>query len=247
MSRTCPYMNFNVSFKPIEGVTQKFINNAQSVLITSFGNPEILPIPDTVPDDVPRVIATSYDKCSQLILTKVNCSLTTNFEGDSSINLEKCTAYFNEKVATVQQMVRMLGDADLECQFLGITVGLIFDKDNAVNLLRKSITKLQMEDLCDIDLQITRVIEERYYVNIRIANARLFGKEINPMVCGYLNNVQRSGIRVTIDINNRYAFNSGLVKSKACDLNEIEKIRTIVADTINSLPNVFGEGVFDDC
>lgn len=247
MSKKCPHMNFSTTFNPVVGITQKFINNAQNILINDFGNPNILPVPDVVQDDVPRVIMSSNGGHSQIVLSKINCSLTTNFDENYSDDVKKCIKYFGERVDIVNQMINALDrDNSLVLNFLGITTGLIFDKDDAVDLLRKNITKIQINDICDIDLQITRIVEDRYYVNIRIANTRLFSQNINPLACGFLENEYHNGIMVTIDVNNRYAFSKGLTRIKECSLKEIEKIKTLTEDTINSLADIFGDDVFNE-
>lgn len=247
MNRKCEYINFCATFNPIADVTKKFINNSQKLLVDDFCTPNILPVPDVLPDDVPRIVTSSNGKHSQIILSKINCSLTTKFDENFSGDLAKCINYFEEKVTTVSDIVNTLNDdSTLVLNFLGITTGLIFDNEEALHLLQNNITKIQVEDICDIDLQITRIVEERYYINIRISNARLFNKVVNTLSCGFLANEYHNGIRVTIDVNNRYAFSKGITKTKKCELDEIKKIKELTENTINSLPDIFGKEVFSE-
>ena len=247
MSRKCTHMNFNATFNPVVGLTQKFINNSQHILNNDFTAPNILPVPDVVQDDVPRVIVNSNGGHSQVILSKINCSIVTNFDDNFSGNLEECIRYFGERVITINKVMNALeSDDSLKLKFMGITTELIFDKENAVKLLLENVIKVQVDDLCDIDLQITRIVEERYYINIRISNTRLFSQNINPLDCGFLKNEYHDAIRVTIDVNNRYAFSKGLTEIQACSLDEIKKIRELSEDTISSLSAIFGKGVFSE-
>ena len=247
MNRKCTHMSFSATFNPIVDLTQKFINNAQHILNVDFASPNILPVPDVVQDDVPRVVVNSKGSHSQVVLSKINCSITTNFDDDFSGDLEKCNSYFDERVKTINRVVNSLeNDDSLKLKFMGITTELVFDKNDAVKLILENVTKVQADDLCDIDLQITRIVEDRYYVNIRVSNSRLFNQNINPLECGFLENEYHDAIRVTIDVNNRYAFSKGIVKIQECSLAEIEKIKKLSEDTVNSLSTIFGEGVFSE-
>ena len=81
--------------------------------------------------------------------------------------------------------------------------------EDAVTILSNNLAKVKLEDICDIDLQVTHIVEQRYYVNIRISNTRLFEKNVNSLSYGFLKNTHKNGIRIVIDINNRYAFSKG--------------------------------------
>ena len=106
--------------------------------------------------------------------------------------------------------------------------------------------KINTKDICDINLQISRVIQERYYINVRFSNTRLFTNKINALDCGFLDNEHHNGIQVIIDVNNRYAFSKGKTRNEKCKLEEIEQIKSILENTIKTLPDVYGRGVFNE-
>lgn len=245
MNRKCTHMNFSATFNPVMGITQKFINNSQHILCDSFSNPNILPVPDMIQDDVPRIITNSNEGCTQIVLSKINCSVSADFDEDCSHDLQKCMTYFSNCVSKAGQVINTLEtDDELMLKFLGVTTELIYDRDDAINLLKDRVINSRINDICDINLQITRITQERYYINIRISNTRLFNKNINPLSCGFLENEHTNGICVTIDINNRYAFSKGLTRIKECSLNEIETIESLLKKTIISLPDIFGKEIF---
>lgn len=247
MNGKCKYMNFSTTFNPVAGITQKFINNSQCALGDRFSNPNILPVPDMIQDDVPRIISNSNDGYSKIILSKINCSVSANFDDDWSNDWIKCMQYFENCISTAKEIAATLETDDkLMLKFLGITTKLFYDSNDAVHLLENHIINAQLNNICDIDLQVTQVIQDRYYINIRIANSRLFDNNINPLSCGFLENNYTNGICVTIDINNRYAFSKGLTRDKECNLIEIETIKSLLQETIESLPEIFGKEVFNE-
>lgn len=247
MSRKCTYMNFSTTFNPIIGITQKFIDNSQRALCGRFSSPNILPVPEMLQDDVPRIISNSIDESSQIILSKINCSVSTNFGDDLSSDQLECMNYFENCISTAEEIINTLEtDDELLLKFLGITTKLIYNSSDSVDLLKNNVVNAKLNNICDIDFQITQVVQDRYYANIRIANTRLFDNNINPLSCGFLENNYTNGICVTIDVNNRYAFSKGLTRINKCNLNEIETIKLILQETIASLPDIFGKEVFGE-
>ena len=247
MSRKCTQMNFNATFNSINGITQKFIDNSQNELLKDFNVPQIIPIPEFMQDEIPRIVAVSNGGHSQITLSKINCSITTNFDDNFSSDINKCIEYFDNKTETAIKVINTLeNEESLKLKFFGITTELIFDKQNAVQLLQDNMIKINTKDICDINLQISRVIQERYYINVRFSNTRLFTNKINALDCGFLDNEHHNGIQVIIDVNNRYAFSKGKTRNEKCKLEEIEQIKSILENTIKTLPDVYGRGVFNE-
>ena len=134
MDKRCNRMDFSTTFEPITGVTQRFIDNVQSILENESFETNILPVPEIIQEDVPRVIAVSNGKHSQIILSKINCSITTNFDQNFNSDLEKCMDYFSKKVSTIDKIIKSLNtDNVLKLKFLGITTELICDVRRCCN------------------------------------------------------------------------------------------------------------------
>lgn len=243
MYETCQYINFNVTFNPINDVSKQFILGLPQEL-DNFGNINTLPLTEDVPVDVPRLVANLNDSKTQVLLSKVNCAITTNFETETNADLETCIAYFKTKIDSIMQVVNKFDDANIKFNFLGITVGLVYQKENAVADLINSVTKIKGEDICDIDMQVTRIVEEKYYINTRIANTRIFDKAVNFTESGLLEKTYKEGIKVTIDVNNRYLYNKGESINSNNTLGECAAIWKHIRKTVKSLGVFFGEGIF---
>lgn len=247
MNKECKQMNFNATFNSINGLTQKFIDNYRDILSNEFNDPQIFPVPEIMRDDIPRIVAISNGGHSQLMLSKINCAITTNFDDKFSQDINKCMEYFEKKIDTVTNIIHTFKDNEpLDLKFFGITAELIFHKKNPVQLLQNSLIKFNKKDICDINLQLSYVEREHYYVNVRFSNARIFINEINPLECGFLENEYNEGIQVVIDVNNRYAFSKGKTENEVCKLEDIKEIKSILKTTVDTLPDIYGRGVFNE-
>ncbi len=195
--------NVNWIYAPIKDCRKKYIMS-EDMLKEFFSPATMLPIPDQVQGEVPRIIANTLNGHSILNIASTVSSFVTNYDEEYTHDWELCSEYLISRCNCVGGLIDNL--TEKKTKFVGLITCLEINDidDEGLIVLKNSILANKGEklgDLYDISCKITYVYKEKYYINIALENGKRFDSQIE------ISNKEqiRHPISVTIDINDRYA------------------------------------------
>ncbi|AVX32179.1 hypothetical protein CTH_2642 [Carboxydocella thermautotrophica] len=173
--------------------------------------PEILPVPDEIDPEMPRIIFSSHHGYSQLIVSQVNIQLTAFYSPDWQENMELGKKYFMERSSLIFNLLDLIGD--IKPYFCGITnraqinIDTISDKV-VLKQIANTFLKELSDNTSDIEVKNTKIVDNRFYSNIIVRNFRTWEHNDHQEVIRLSNKgALKRGIEVICDFNDRYAFN----------------------------------------
>lgn len=199
---------FNIIFDKNTSIRKKVLKDEDRFL-DFYLNPSIHPIPDDAPEQIPRVQMMSKNGHSNLSISQTTASLATGFDENFRESWDKCKEYMNERYYHLHDLLDDFTDK-AGFNFYGLVTQVIFDEiDNPVeSLYNRLFGDNNIPMPYDLGTTLTYVVDD-YYVNLNISNVRYFeGFDTTQVVS--LNKFKELDHRigVTVDINNRHAFNS---------------------------------------
>lgn len=237
--------NLNLVYPRIMEYRKKFANS-EEILQQYFMPSTILPIPEQVQDEVPRIIAQTKNGHSVLNIALSVASFTTNYNGDFVSNWNKCKGYLAQRCSDVYKIIDNMTENN------NIFVGLITNVEiddlskNGLEVLKKSLCNEEarkMGELYDLSCKLTYVYKKTYYINITLQNLREFFVKQYSNSRAYITGERKNIIAASIDINDRYAANNNMrYKSKKEAFDEILHITSNIID--NKLENLVKKGEF---
>jgi hypothetical protein len=208
---------FNVFYPSIQGIRRNFFD-IEEKLKDHFQTPfNLIPVPDEAPVEIPRIVATSKHGFSQLSIGLNNAGLTTQYNENFSSNWSACRDYLEGKIENYLSVLGEICDGNLLYSGLVIQLELPFEND-PVEVLTDRFLKIETnQELFDVETKLTFVLDNTFYVNITLSNYRNYeGVGIPDLPVPAYMNLNGRGIRVLIDINDKYGFNfqRGYLSSK---------------------------------
>ncbi len=237
--------NLNVVYPRISDYRKKFVL-AEDVLQEHFMAPTILPVPDQVQEDVPRIIVQTKNGHSVLNIALSVASFTTNYDGAYAGDWEHCKAYLDARCASVYGITENLtGNRNI---FVGLITNVEIDdlSENGLVTLKKSLLGTNAGKLgepYDLSCKLTYVYKERFFINIVLENAREFEVQQfeNGKTC--VMKERRHTVSACIDVNDRYIANKS--PEYVSDKNVFNEILEITSNIINNkLKDLVEKGEF---
>lgn len=203
----------SVLFQPFPEA-RKSIFKLEEALKEGFLTPELLPVPDEAPPEIPRIQFRSRHGFSILRFTPVRIDLETNYDAQYSSDIKKCFDYISAKSENVQ---RALGVISPQIAFVALTIKVRWDEkslspaDSAKQLSSKYLADEAGEGLEEFRASRTKIVDGKYYVRTTPYNFKVFqakGAIATPFPrISYLDLVE-FGLEKEIEINDRYAYNA---------------------------------------
>lgn len=237
--------NLNLVYPKIEEYRKKFVFS-EDILNPYFMSPAILPIPEQVQDDVPRIMVQTKNGHSILNIALSVASFTTNYNGEFIKDWNKCRNYLEERCNIIYKIIdQMTGGNNI---FVGLVTNVeINDLENTgLEVLKNSLFNNQarkLGELYDLGCKFTYVYKKQYYINITLENRREFLVKQYRNGRNYITEEKRHTISASIDINDRYAANNDTeYKSKKEAFDEILEITSNIIN--NKLEELVSRGEF---
>lgn len=222
----------NLMFNKIDNLKKTYILN-EGILKDSFNEATILPIPDDAPTEIPRILMTSQKEHSQLSVGPEAITLQTTYDDAYNTNWDECENYVKTRLDEVFLLSDKLTNS---YNYIGMVVNLIIDNISEkaqLQLFENLFKHKAVDNLDDISVKYTYILEKKYYVNITVQSIRAF-KNIAIQKAGMFSkdNILSHTIGINLDINDRCAFNynSNYESSKE----EFSKILEIMTNLINN-------------
>lgn len=225
---------------------RKKFANSEDVLQQYFMPSTILPIPDQVQDEVPRIVVQTKNGHSVLNIALSVSSFTTNYNGAFVSDWNKCKEYLAQRCSDIYKIINNMTENNNT--FVGLITNVEIDdlNESGLETLKKSIfgkETVKMGELYDLSCKLTYVYKNRYYINITLQNLREFSVQqyTNGKTC--ITGERKHTVSASIDINDRYAANNDVnYKSKKEAFDEILQMTSNIID--NKLENLVRNGEF---
>ncbi len=223
----------NIKFPKTENIKKKYILNSD-ILSEKFNEATVLPIPDEAPNEIPRILIKSKGEHSQVNISPEAVSLETVYSDEYVKKWSLCEKYINSRVDDLMKLTERFSEGTYN--YIGVVVNLFFDdipRDGNKVLFRNLFGKEAKDTLDDLEVKYTYVENEKYYVNIILRSAKQFDDSLSGKAGDYNDdNLKLHTIVATIDINDRYSYNSfkGYVSKKE----NFKEIMDLVSMVINT-------------
>lgn len=186
-----------------------------------FLSPQLIPVPDEMGPDVPRMIFSSRNGFSQILVSQVAISLLVSYSEDWQTDHPRCVDYIRHR-ATV--LFNLLSAIDAKPHYTGVMtkIQMLARKpgDDGVLAVRKLLKHDEIGgDFNEINVRWSRVEEPGYFRNMVIQSLRSWGPE--AFETGRLRDLEATmtGVEIVSDANDRRSYNEiddYSTSSKAC-------------------------------
>ena len=236
--------NFNLVYPRIMEYRKKFANS-EEILQQYFLPATILPIPESVQDEVPRIIVQTKNGHSMLNIGLSVSSFITDYTGEFLFDWDKCKAYLAQRCSDIYKIINCMTDNNI---FVGMITNVEIDDldETGLEILKNSLfgkeTK-KMDNLYDLSYKLTYVYKKQYYINITLQNSRELSVQQygNGRTC--ITGERKHTVLASIDINDRYAVANNVdYQSGKEAFDEILRITSNIID--NKLENLVRKGEF---
>lgn len=234
----------NIKFPRVENIKRKYILH-EEILKDHFNEANILPIPDDAPAEIPRILIKSKNEHSQMNISPDGIKLQTEYSDKYTQDWSLCEKYITTRVNEIYELADKLTEERYD--YIGVVANLLWDdittEGNKI-LYRNLFGKDASSNLDDLVVRYTYIEEDKYYVNIAIQSARMY-ENIRPDESGNFTdeNLKAHTISISLDINDRYLFNSkkDYVSTKEV-FNEIMSLTTNIIN--NKLKDLVEKGEY---
>lgn len=210
--------SFSVSFDRCADVRRR-VNAMEDLLERRFsghfGQPQVIPVPDELDPEVPRVIFGSQHGFSQIIASQIALTLNVAYSPDWQVDISKGRQYLKERVAILYELLDAIRGQSGSTHFCGLItrVRLQSSADDAATIegfmRRLLINNDDASAIYDFNLKRTTVVADRFFSNTTIQNYRAWRADKDQAQIPRLPRTAaiERGIELVGDFNDRFAFN----------------------------------------
>lgn len=201
---------FSLKYEPQLKI-RRSANQIEDLLQEYYGAPQVMPIPDEIAAEAPRIILNSHNGHSQINFSQIAVDFTANFDGEFFKDYERTKEYVKKRVQLLKQVLGEIGIN--EYYFFGLTynihldIGKVAPLDYIKNLLGGNLT--DKENLYEVMQRVALLEENKFFVNHQISTFKEYqsnGMNIPNLIDFSNSKLVAEGVSVSLDVNNRYAF-----------------------------------------
>ena len=202
--------SFNILFPRQKEIRRK-ANEFEDMLKMQYFQPQIVPVPDDMDPEVPRIIFGSEHGFSQIIISQISIVLNASYSPDWQIDISKGRKYLLDRIPMTFKLLTLLGG--IKSYFCGLTTRVKLASaqgdEKILDRLAETFFKERQREINEVQIKTTQVVENRFYSNITIQNYRLWKYEEPLQGIKPLPQAQAAerGIQITGDFNDRFSFN----------------------------------------
>jgi len=202
--------SFNIFFSRQPEI-RRTANAFEDKLKGRYFQPHIVPVPDDLDPEVPRMIFGSEHGFSQIIVSQVTLVLNVTYSPDWQMDISKGRQYLFERVPILFELLDIFkGEKSYFCGLsTRVHLSTKTEDKKIIEHLEKLYLRNSMNSIYDVQLKITNVLSQRFFSNITVQNYRSWKLEgpRQGVVRFPQNEASDHGIEISGDFNDRYAFN----------------------------------------
>lgn len=201
---------FSLKYEPQLKI-RRSANQIEDLLQDYYGASQVMPIPDDIAAEAPRVILTSHGGHSQINFSQIAVELTARFDGDYVDNYESTKLYFQKRVERLIEVLHAIGID--EYYFFGLSYNLHLDigEEEPIEYIRSFLggELLEKDQLYEVMQRVASLEDNKFFINQQISTFKEYqGNSVNiPDLIDFSNSkLVAEGVNVSLDVNNRYSF-----------------------------------------
>ncbi|WP_372183131.1 hypothetical protein [Xanthomonas axonopodis] len=184
--------------------------------IGGYGQPQMVPLPDDIEPEMPRVIFTSQAGHTQLLLSQLALTLSVSYSEDWAGDFEKCKHHLLSKVSFLFA-IGNIGWKDQAPLFCGVNTACRIAAESsghAVQMVAPSFTRSAelLSSANELSYRWSLDVDERFYNNTSVECVTQLkdGGQLASDAIPRFNRdtIQAYSVDVSVDYNDRLAFNS---------------------------------------
>lgn len=227
----------NIAYPQINDYRKKFILY-EDVLSKNFNQANVLPIPEDVQAEIPRIVTQTKYGHSVFNIALTRASFTTGYTDSYQTDWNLCRRYIEQRCGDVYQIIDELTDGNESYVGLICQIEYYELEEKSLDVLKRSFLKnnaTALGNLQDVQCKLTYVYKDKYYINITLVN-----------VDGNNNDVIEEDdnfIGIILEVNDRYEANRNPAYTSNKD--SFDSILAIASDIItNKLDDLITKGEF---
>lgn len=206
--------HYVINFEQGKGV-KNYLSDIQNSLASFFPKDSygVIGIPSGInlPPEIPRITAISPKGHTRIQISETQIDLNTAFDKEYNSDFAQCMNYLTVRINKINEIAQLVSYHKIS--YAGIVASFINTEiTNPTEYIKREIFNGQSQEFYDILARFTFVNDNTFYKNISIDNARS-NKNANDQV-----------LRINLDVNNRYRFNTNKGDIKYTELDELGKL-----------------------
>jgi hypothetical protein len=207
--------SFAIALPRQHGIRRKandFEDFLQANLEGHYQQPMLIPVPDEMDPEIPRLIFGSRHGFSQIVVSRIGLSLNVTYSPDWQLDVSKGRQYLLERAPVLFDLFSILDN--IKPFFSGLTTRVRLpvnaDDETILRYLYKFVAEaLQAADIHDVTVKIASFYNQMLYSNMTAQYYRTWKMEKATTDLQRLSRqcVSERGIEITGDFNDRYPFN----------------------------------------
>lgn len=207
--------SFSITFQRDSAVRRK-ANKFEDLLREGFeghyGQPQVIPIPDDLDPEVPRLIFGSRHGFSQIVVSQINVTLNVTYSPDWQTDIGKGKSYLMARSQALFSLLQTLGDAPVFFSGL-ITRARLHTRSSEASFLSSYRDRFQVrysaDPLHDLLYKETTIHRESFFSNITIQSFRSWNvtQPMQGVPRFPKQDAVAKGLEIIGDFNDRYAYN----------------------------------------
>lgn len=174
-----------------------------------YMSPQLIPIPDEMGPDVPRVIFSSINGYSQIFISQTAISMLVSYSEDWQVQHERCVAYIRQRAVVLFDLLAAL---DAKPYYTGVSTRMRLISPGPDSHGVKAVAGLlqqveHAEELNEANVRWSQTQEPNCFRNISIQSIRSWGP--NASVLDRLKDIDAisTGVEISSDVNDRRGYN----------------------------------------
>lgn len=197
-----------VIYNKINEIKKAYYNNT-SIFKELYYDATTLAVPDEAPLELPRFIIKTRDNQADLSVTPVGATFSLRCDEVLDKDWIQCEKYLNKHMAPVFDFLNIFTND--EYNYIGAVAVVLYDdiKDNVTEKISDKLLKTtNFKQPYDIGIKYTFVEEDKYFVNIKLQNDRLFKTGLDNTIAGDFSreNQISETLGIVVDVNDRFGF-----------------------------------------
>lgn len=201
---------FSLKYEPQLKI-RRSANLIEDLLHEYYGVPQVIPIPDDIAAEAPRIVLTSHTGHSQINFSQISVDFTVRFDSDYIGNYESTKSYIQERIQLLKHVLSNIGIN--EYYFFGLTYNIHLDigEDAPLEHIRNLLggNLLEKVNLYEVMQRVASLEENKFFVNQQISTFKEYqsnGMNIPNLIDFSNSKLIEEGVSVSLDVNNRYSF-----------------------------------------
>jgi len=170
--------------------------------------PQINPISDEFPPEIPRIIFSSKSGFSKIYISQTNLSLSVKYSEDWQVDIKRGVEYFGLRIP---RFLELLNNNNFKICYSGFNSISRIKCLASLNDTLASLTSVYFNKChgdIDMALRFSKLIDNKFYSNIEVKNYKLWNDNniINTSKTSSAK-IKEVGIQFSHDFNDRYLYN----------------------------------------